>query len=165
MDLDKTKLLLLYPEFDKVYGPYTQPSGRKHVILTKTQSTDIRKTISYPKALVEVSRGHCLLSEETVDHEDRNFQNNEIQNLTVRERKLHSQLDALRVEVSQIDCPICSKSFTPRKDQINTRAQTKAGPFCSKQCVGKYGSSVQAGKETLSRTPFGKRYYTLKDND
>ena len=31
------KLLKLYPEFDKVNGPYTRKDGRQHIILNNTK--------------------------------------------------------------------------------------------------------------------------------
>ena len=39
MDLEfKAKLLLLYPDFDKVTGPYPRKDGRKHVVLNNSES-------------------------------------------------------------------------------------------------------------------------------
>jgi len=46
----------------KVYGPYTRKDGRQHVILYENGT---RKTVSYPKYLLETKLGRPLDSNET----------------------------------------------------------------------------------------------------
>ena len=73
------QLLKLYPEFDKVTGPYLRKDGRQHICLNnstkpKTDKTK-RKTLSYPKAIKEVELGYRLY-DLTVHHIDKNPLNN-----------------------------------------------------------------------------------------
>ena len=98
VELDKEALLKLYPEYHTVFGPYLRKDNRKHVLL---YGNKIRKTISYPKALVEVHLNTRLREDDTVDHKDRNKQNDSIENLVVRRRKEHCKLDAIYVKVKE----------------------------------------------------------------
>ena len=164
--MDKQKLLQLYPDYNKVYGPYGRDDGRKHVILNNTDlpkgDKNKLKTISYPKALKEIDLGRVLLPNETVDHDDRNFSNNDPNNLIVRDRSDHSRLDATRVKVEKVFCIVCDTYFEPSKDQISSQAGNHAGPFCSRQCSGMYGSAIQNNKVTKTdRTKINKTYYKL----
>lgn len=91
MDLEfKTKLLVLYPAYDKVNGPYARKDGRKHIVLnnSKLSKGDPNKlrTLSWPKALVEVREGRLLLDDETADHKDENFTNDDLSNLQILTR-------------------------------------------------------------------------------
>ena len=72
MDLNKKILLDLYPDYKYICGPYLRKDGRKQITLIGNNK---RKTISYPKALVEAHLGGRLSNDETVDHKDRNKQN------------------------------------------------------------------------------------------
>ena len=153
----EVSLLALYPDYDKVFGPYTRKDGRRHVCLTGDNSKK-RKTVSYPKALVEVELGRRLTNDETVDHYDRDHTNDSPDNLIVKPRVHHCYEDATRVSVSSVSCPMCGNSFVP------TRAQRRgniAGPFCSKRCSGRYGKSVQTGADKITKTDINVFYYKL----
>lgn len=155
MNLDN--LLLLYSGYDKVYGPYTRKNdGRQHICLTGPGMP--KKTISYPKALVESNIGRRLTNDETIDHHDRNHENNSIDNLIVKSRKLHCYQDATRVHVETVECPVCGTSFTPTRSQRN---KNKAGPFCTRRCAGIYGKQVQCGADKLNKTVLDITYYKL----
>ena len=88
--MDNEKLLQLYPDYNKVHGPYSRPDGRKHVILNNTNipkgTQGKLKTVSYPKALKEIELGRVLDLDETIDHNDRNRSNDDTNNLIVRGR-------------------------------------------------------------------------------
>lgn len=81
---------MLYPLFDKVTGPYTRSDGRKHLCLnnSKLSKGDPNKTrtLSYPKALVEVREGRLLADNETADHIDEDFTNDDLNNLQILTR-------------------------------------------------------------------------------
>lgn len=159
---DNSAILDLYPQYDKVYGPYTSKDGRKRIVLKKTGCRDgVSTTISYPKALKEIEIGRRLLSDETVDHHDRDKSNDENSNLIITHRNTHSSLDAIRVEVGPIACIHCGVEFIPTRNQINTRSESKAGPFCSKSCTGSYGAKVQQTGEKMGRLKIQKRYFQL----
>jgi hypothetical protein len=140
-------ILNLYPEYDKVLGPYTRKDGRIVVVLNNSLLPNKTKgklrTISYPKALKEIQLGRRLVDDETVDHNDRDFTNNDLSNLIVRPRPEHSKLDALHRIMNLVSCVWCRKEFAPTKSQVLKRSKEKAGPFCSKSCSGNYGVKIQ----------------------
>jgi len=121
----------------KVYGPYTRKDGRQHVVLYENNK---RKTVSYPKYLLEQKLGRSLLVHETCDHIDGDHTNNCLDNLQVLSRSDNSRKQAaLRPrEVGVFTCPVCLCSFTkPFKDVRHNRKQSKSGPYCSRSCAGK----------------------------
>ena len=159
VELDKEALLKLYPGYHTVSGPYLRKDNRKIVSL---YGNKISKTISYPKALVEVHLNTRLREDDTVDHKDRNKQNDSIENLVVRRRKEHCKLDAVYVEVKDMNCSWCSKKIKLSRGQHDTRSLNKAGPFCSRSCSGHYGKSIQLGATPTKRQTIHKRYYQLE---
>jgi len=64
----------------KVYGPYTRKDGRQHIILYD-YATNLRRTVSYPRYLLEQKLGHKLEDWEDADHIDNDKTNNDINNL------------------------------------------------------------------------------------
>ena len=159
MDLNKKILLDLYPDYKYICGPYLRKDGRKQITLIGNNK---RKTISYPKALVEAHLGRRLSNDETVDHKDRNKQNDDINNLAIIKRSEHSKLDAIYVKVDDMNCSTCGKLFKLSRSHHDTRSLSKAGPFCSKQCSGLYGAQVQNGAPKINRQKIYKEYYQLK---
>lgn len=141
------KILELYPEYEKVYGPYKRKDGRKHVVLHKSKKSEndevLKKTISYPKALVEIREKRRLSKNETVDHRDRDKENDALKNLDVVDRSKHMSIDALRRNDIVANCVECGTTITLTNDQVNARGINKSGPYCSKKCSGKYGQRVQ----------------------
>lgn len=164
MNLNKEKLLEIYKPYTSVLGPYKRKDGRMHVVLNDSdkQKSDKTKTktISYPKALVESNIGKILEPGETIDHNDRDFTNNSRKNLIIRKLKDHIQLDALRVDPFPVNCLMCDFEFIPSKDQINNKPHA-TGPFCSRNCSGKYGSFVQNGGTRVERSGITKDYFKL----
>lgn len=160
----KIKLLVLYPNFDKVTGPYLRKDGRKHICLNNSKlsngNSNKTKTISYPKALVEVRDGRLLLPNETVDHDDQDFTNDRLDNLIIRDRVDHIKLDVKRRAEVQAQCVNCKTNFQLTRYQLNSN---KAGPFCSRRCSGLYGTEVQYKNKTkLNRVSIDADYFTMK---
>lgn len=144
-----------------VHGPYKRKDGRQHAIIInkdKNNKETSRRTVSYPKLIAEILLDGDVWSNETIDHFDRNFDNNDHSNLYIRKLSDHASLDALRVKVENAKCSYCNNIFTPSVTQRNTTKE-KAGPFCSRQCSGKYGSGVQNGSKVLVRKEVVKTYY------
>jgi hypothetical protein len=140
----------------KVYGPYLRKDGRKHVILIQGKT---RRTVSYPRFLVEEFLGRVLSPEETVDHIDRDFTNNDLDNLRVVPRSKHISEDVLRAKVITKPCVRCSKSVETNAGKINrARKLGKAHPFCSKSCSGVYGTNVQNGYSEKKASPEKAEY-------
>lgn len=163
--MNKEALLRLYPDYTSVLGPYERGDGRYHVVLNNnnlpTGTKGKTKTISYPKAQMEIHLGRRLFPNETVDHLDRNFRNNVVTNYNVLDRGKHSSLDALRLKIEDAKCVECGNTFTPTHKQIGKKAEGKAGPFCSRRCTGRYGKGVQETKKRISRDKVEYSYYRL----
>lgn len=156
----RRKVLQLYPEFHTVYGPYLRKDGRKVVILYDGRKRSARQLA---KVKVECKIGRRLKPGEEVDHKDGDVTNDKFSNLQVLYKKKHLQLDCLRRTSVFATCAHCSIEFELKPTQTCTRALTKAGPFCSKRCVGKYGASVSHGNKTLKRQKHAlPSYYKLK---
>lgn len=83
----------------KVYGPYLRKDGT-------------RQTISYPKYLVEEALNRKLTENETVDHIDGNFNNNDLSNLRIINRNEHCFEDhVFRNKETEFTCVYCGKKF------------------------------------------------------
>lgn len=126
-----------------VNGPYKRPDGRLHITAVVNGK---RTSVSYPKYLL-LLEGHEFGEDDTVDHIDRNFNNNDLPNLQILPRSEHAKKDAISVKPVELICLECGKTFGRTVRTVNNSAvKKKAGPFCSKVCVGKYGSDVQNNK-------------------
>ena len=148
--IDIRDILKLYPEYDKVYGPYNRSDGRKHIILRITgYKNSPTKTISYPKALLEIKLGRILEDNETADHEDENFTNNNINNLQQLSRADNSakamSVSNRKEKIEICVCLWCNSKFE-RPLRYIKRRQTilgMAGPFCNRICARKYQTDYQ----------------------
>lgn len=144
---------------EKIYGPYTGKDGRQRVIIH--QENGKKRTVSYPKFLVESLIGRQLLDDETIDHIDGNFSNNVLSNLRIVYRKQHCYEDAIRIkpEIYTRVCVMCGKEI-----EYDTSKRVQRINFCSRQCSGKYGKYIQNGsvKIILPLKPKPK-YHRLKD--
>lgn len=128
----------------KVHGPYKRKSdGRQIVIIIENNGK--RRTVSYPKWLMELQLGRKLDPDlETVDHWDSDIENNKIENLRIVPRKEHSGNDTRRVKLVKFTCAWCDKEFERSPRLIRDKAKkNKAGPFCSRACAGKYSRMLQ----------------------
>ncbi len=149
-----TKLFALYPGFAKVYGPYVDKDNdnREHIILYGPEGRKSgRRTISWPKAMMEVKLGRRLGLDEVVDHKDDNPANNQYSNfqiLTVAGNNAKARaVLGITAEMKSFICPVCGKPFEKEARVVrhNQEAQKKAGPFCGKSCAGKYGTKAGGG--------------------
>lgn len=127
----------------KVHGPYKRQDGRQIVIVVEDDGS--RRTISYPKWLLELQLGRRLDPNlETVDHIDSNFDNNDLANLRIMPRKEHSTEDTRRVKPVKFNCAWCKKEFERSPRLVRDKARkNKAGPFCSRKCAGQYSRKLQ----------------------
>lgn len=133
----------------KVYGPYTRKDGRQHIILVGEDKK--KQTVSYPKFLMEEELGRQLKPNETIHHKDGDFTNNKLNNLMVINRSDHTSWDVRRVKKSKFICKWCGNEGERRAaDLEHNKKLGKAGPFCSRQCAGKYGKAIQMNQiETM----------------
>lgn len=121
----------------KVYGPYTRPDGRKHVIIYDGQT---RRTVSYPRYLMENHLGRKLTDNETVDHINNDFTDDRLENLQVLTRTANIRKSAKKAVYLRCICPNCNQSFIVSARQVkhNQLTNEKDGPFCSKSCAASY---------------------------
>lgn len=129
----------------KVHGPYDKGNGRKIVIIVNDDGS--RRTVSYPKFLVEENLGRPLDPHlETVDHINRNKDDNDLKNLRIVPRSQHSADDTRRVKLIKLKCSNCGKKFERSPRIIRDKAKKKVrGHFCSKKCSGAYARKLQLG--------------------
>ncbi len=127
----------------KVFGPYKRKDGRQIVIVVERNGK--RRTVSYPKWILELQLGRKLDPNlETVDHIDSNIDNNDLKNLRIVPRDQHSADDTRRVKKVKFECAWCGKPFERSPRLIRDKAKKgKAGPFCSRNCAGKYSRQLQ----------------------
>lgn len=121
----------------KTYGPYIRKDGRKHVIHYYSDGKKV--TQSYPRYLMEQHLGRKLLDEETVDHDDEDFTNDDLSNLKLLSREANALKSIVPAELVDLICKYCGASFKRRKvvEHYNRVTRETDGPFCSKHCVGK----------------------------
>lgn len=128
----------------KVYGPYLREDGRKHVILIHDDGT--RKTKSYPKFLLEQKLNRELGSDETCDHIDEDFSNDELDNLQVLTRLDNIKKHTLTIppaETHTFICPVCRDEATRILSEIRHNLNLgKSGPYCSRKCAGLVGKDI-----------------------
>lgn len=133
----------------KMYGPYIGKDGRRRCVIVFPDGK--KKTVSYPKYLIEVHLDRYLEDDETIDHIDNNFRNNDISNLRVIKRAEHAKQDANRNKDVYVKCAYCGKMFLIQGSKLHNRNRKdrhQSGYFCSKSCSGKYGAEIQNGKIT-----------------
>lgn len=117
-----------------VYGPYTRKDGRQHVVLVKRNSNRTiieRKTVSYPKYLVEVYLNRYLSEDETVDHIDGNFNNNSLNNLRIVNRVDHAKSHVPHKKEFVKKCVICGRLYKT----TNNKRITCGNKVCAGKCT------------------------------
>lgn len=128
-----------------------------------------KQTVSYPKFLVEIDQGYPLKDGETVDHINRDFTDNRLENLRVVSLSKNASDDALRLKSQKFNCPWCETSIVADgkklHDIYHNRLKGKAGPFCSKSCAGKYGKAIQTNKIEKLKVVVPIRQYYRRDKN
>lgn len=124
---------------------YHGKDGRLRVYVCET-----KKTISYPKYLMEKELGRALRPGEDVHHKDGNPLNNDISNLVVKSHSEHTADHMKKYRDVNAVCGWCGKEFLwTSKHQRNfysnkrNHGQKSEMPFCSRECSGQYGRHIQ----------------------
>lgn len=154
----------MYNNAHKTYGPYTCKDGRKRICFVWKDGR--KQTVSYPKYLMECHLGKFLEPGESVDHIDRDFTNDNLDNLRVVNHSKHASDDTRRLVPQTFTCGYCNKDFVLSGNKlsraIDNRRKGKAGPFCNRSCAGKYGAAVQNGRiEKLKVNLIKQKYYHI----
>jgi HNH endonuclease len=153
--------------YAKVYGPYPRsndPKDKRKIVIVVDKDGK-KRTISYPKYLMEKHLDRQLPPEATIDHIDGDVNNNAEDNLQVLDRAEHSSLDTRRVKNLKLKCDECGKDFERSPRLVRDKARKGArGIFCSKSCSAKYSRKVQLGKaKKLPVQPYvASEYYKRK---
>lgn len=110
-----------------------------------------KRTVSYPKYLMEQHLNRELEHDEIVHHIDGDFTNNAFENLEVLTRTnhaIHHGKDNIAKYLHYV-CGICNEAFSIEASKVkhNQNTLNRAGPFCSKKCAGRYGAEVQNGRQ------------------
>lgn len=143
----------------KIYGPYLSKSDKRLRVVYKVGNNKI--TVSYPKYLMEISLNRYLTEEETVHHIDENPLNNDLSNLIILNRTDHSKQDVKRRAGKTLICQWCNKEFFVEglKLRQRERKDRNSNSFCSRQCSGKYGRSIQNGNPLFKKVKIERTYY------
>ena len=136
-------------EGKKVYGPYTRKDGRQVVILKTPGSEKDHKTISYPKYLVECHINRYLTDNETIDHIDGNFYNNELSNLRIVDRSEHCRSHNKVKQTLYKKCVICGKSFNTTDNNRVTCGSKSCRGKCAHIDGYNMGNSFTYDKENI----------------
>ncbi len=150
----KINLLALYPAYDRVTGPYLRKDGRKHIVFNNSSlskgDSDKTRTLSWPKALLEVKHCRLLNDNETADHIDEDFTNDNIDNLQILTRvnniiKSFEANPERHTQFSNHICPQRNNKFIALARQVrgNNIVKGKVGPFCSRRCAGLRNQKIQ----------------------
>ena len=127
---------------------YIYEDGRLRVWIT-----DEKRIMSYPKYVMEKHLGKRLSHNEEIHHKDKNPLNNELSNLEIRRKGEHQAEHSTKFFNTTAICGWCGKEFlwTGKQQQYfysnrrNHNNESKT-PFCSRQCSGRYGKSIQMSK-------------------
>jgi len=130
----------------KFYGSYTRKDGKQHVCLVYGDGK--RKTVSYPKHLMEIELNRYLNSNEFIHHVNHDFTDNRIENLKIVNRNEHGTLHTAEEVIKGYAaiCSWCGKQYTIKGKVLHYfRANRKRNKVncCSKKCSGKYGKYIQ----------------------
>lgn len=155
----------------RIYGPYTRKDGRQHIVAYSGSPMNwTRTTVSYPKFLMEIALGRLLDPvTETIDHIDGNWMNNDPSNLRIVPLNEHARDDSIVLILSKMACVFCGKDVPEERlrwaHTNRYRLKKISGPFCSKQCSGKYGALRQKGYPKLLSVDIPIKYVKYKSID
>lgn len=134
----------------QIFGPYTNNCNRLFII---TIDNGKRRTISYPRYLMEQKLGRPLEPQEDVHHIDENPLNNELSNLEIRMHGEHQKEHSLKAPLEiKYNCDWCGKEFILSKNQrgeyMHPRKKRGTRHFCSRRCAGLCGKTEQLSRDT-----------------
>lgn len=150
-------------ENTKVYGPYLGKDKRRRVVIRKGKKL---RTMSYAKYLLSKKLGKKavnLLEDIIVHHINGNSLDDRLENYEPMSRAKHGKLHNPKKK-KEFQCPQCGGIFLLIGSRLShhksnkKRKKSYIGPFCCKECAGKYSAIEQWGRgETGIRTALKTR--------
>src|ERR1700757_1349749 len=129
----KQQILKLYPEYNKIYGPYVRKIDNRKIISLSCigKKGSIAKQLA--RILLEIKLNRRLDINETVDHIDGDITNDAIDNLQLLSREDNAGKAAIRRKQIKDKCIYCKKEFILTRNQTNAYKwkghENTAGPF------------------------------------
>lgn len=111
-----------------------------------------RGTKLYSRYLMEQHLGRSLDPNlETVDHINKDYTDDRIENFQLLTRAAHARKDARPAETMDFTCPWCLDDFVgfARRYRDNQLKQGKSGPYCSHSCAAKARRRIQLDNKAL----------------
>lgn len=140
-----------------VNGPYkfNYDSRRQFVVITYTDGS--KRSISYPRYVMEQYLGYPLPANKDIHHKDGNPENNNIDNLEIVDRIEHRVRHSTKYNfVDTIEnCVVCGKEFLysakcKSNYKHNTGKTFNENPTCSKVCQCKFARKEQLRRDSQS---------------
>lgn len=118
----------------KVFGPYGHKKTRRRIVIVQFLD-GTKKSMSSARYVLSKLRGSWLKPEETADHIDGNFENDDPTNLQILSMADNIRKSVIPKKMFSFDCPVCKNKATKELRNVkHNKKQGKAGPFCGKAC-------------------------------
>lgn len=165
-DLEE-RLSLIYREDVKISSENVDKTGRVRVLYNVGQT---KRYSQLARLVLEYHLGRPLSKDETVDHIDGDCQNDDPSNLRVLSLSENASDSVMRLHEQSFSCGLCDTHFvlSGRKlgNAVHNRRQGKSGPFCSKQCAGRYSALVGHGlREEIDVVHINRTYSNRKGQE
>lgn len=121
-------------------------------------------SVYYHRLVKEVEIGRYLKDGEIVHHRDGDKDNDDPKNLKVEKHGDHTRKHMLDIGQKWFgfNCPICDHYFEKRiRDQNNSWAKGKQGPFCCRSCAYEASKLIYKG-ECFGKTKIVRRFKKKK---
>lgn len=145
----KERIFTKYDYWDpQYYGGSLHPdeNGRKFIYLVNKDNSKDKRHISYAKFVMENHLKRKLAKDEWVDHLNRDFTDDSIENLQIVDPVTSGKIDAYRAVKITRPCLSCGKDITRTSTKINIDVRNGAqGPFCNNTCRHQLNRDVKAG--------------------
>lgn len=146
----------MFKRIKYIYGPHIRKKdGRKFISIVYNDGR--KRFVSYPKFLVEtVLKYELHPTLETIDHINRDYNDNRWDNLRIIDMATHAKEDAQKALDIVLECYWCQTKFKRNPAEHNSQVNRGAkGNFCSRKCGGSYSANVQYGN--ITPFPFPKK--------
>lgn len=140
-NLDPDKLIEIYNRngnykfggvYERVKSDFESPRRRAVNIINLNTNKRIEMSLAKAKMIVKLDR--LLNDNETVDHIDRNYLNDNLDNLRIIDNINHSKQDAFNIEIDPLTCPVCNSIFNINNKRRYEYRRLNWPHYCSFKC-------------------------------